>query len=362
MLSFINITVATPVSMAKRVLIFLLCVFAFWTASRAHASESISIEGFWKGEKRTLGGKLYLPDNNKGPVPVVVMIHGTAGPGYRYYFHREGLLEAGIATFEVDFKSGIFSDSRDRPYPQPLIPFAYGALKALRKNAAVDPKRIGLMGFSFGGGITVAAMEHVQKLKALGGSEKGFLGHVAYYPSCRFRKILPSTCAPLLILAGGEDSYGDGKFCGAFIESFNQINPGLGSLKIYPGVEHGFDGNKSWSGYDRAAIDQRAILQPNYAAATDARKRDVMLFKKVFGMAGPYEFNRTAKSCSYKAPNATANLDPQEAAKKLIKELGGFATMDSMMKAEEALELGDKKGNKFWLEVNKIATKIIDGQ
>ena len=54
MLSFINITVATPVSMAKRVLIFLLCVFAFWTASRAHASESISIEGFWKGEKRTL--------------------------------------------------------------------------------------------------------------------------------------------------------------------------------------------------------------------------------------------------------------------------------------------------------------------
>ena len=64
---------------------------------------------------RHFSGILTLPKANKKSVPVVVLVHGTAGVESRYEFHRPALLEAGIGTFEVDFKTGVFTSASDRP-------------------------------------------------------------------------------------------------------------------------------------------------------------------------------------------------------------------------------------------------------
>ena len=58
---------------------------------------------------RHFNGVLTLPEENKDSVPVVVLVHGTAGVDNRYAFHRPALLDAGIGTFEVDFKTNVFT-------------------------------------------------------------------------------------------------------------------------------------------------------------------------------------------------------------------------------------------------------------
>ena len=66
-------------------------------------------------------------------------------------FYRESILKAGIAIFEVDFKTGIYPTPFTRPPPETLVPMGFAALKELRKLPAIDPERIGIMGFSMGG-------------------------------------------------------------------------------------------------------------------------------------------------------------------------------------------------------------------
>ncbi len=59
--------------------------------------------------------------------------------------------------------------------------------------------------------------------------------------------------------------------------------------------------------------------------------------------------------------SSTENLDEEATAKKLIEEFGEMATMDAMMKAEEAAGKGDEKGKKFWMRVHGIAIKLTGG-
>lgn len=67
------------------------------------------------------------------------------------------------------------------------------------------------------------------------------------------------------------------------------------------------------------------------------------------------------KCCGYKPKDTTGRLDADTTAKKLVDELGGMATMDAMLKADEALAKGDKEGHSFWMRVHGIATKINGG-
>ena len=65
--------------------------------------------------------------------------------------------------------------------------------------------------------------------------------------------------------------------------------------------------------------------------------------------------------CGYKPVSATASLNEEATAKKLFEELGGMATLDAQMKAEEAMGKGDEKGQKFWMRVHDIAMKLTGG-
>jgi poly(3-hydroxybutyrate) depolymerase len=69
---------------------------------------TINFSSLDKNHRHKLSGTLYLPENNSSPCPAIVVVHGTMGIDSRGAFYRESILKAGIAFFEVDFKTGIY--------------------------------------------------------------------------------------------------------------------------------------------------------------------------------------------------------------------------------------------------------------
>ena len=237
---------------------------------------------------RHFNGILNLPRKHKGPVPVVVLVHGSAGVDSRYAFHRPALLEAGIGTFEVDFKTDVFTSLSDRPPIATFHPWAFGALKALRSHPGVDAKHIAIMGFSLGGHLSVSVASRKVVARWLGPDQPGFSAHVGFYPVCKWLKkhfdVSGSTGAPILILSGEKDSWGDGETCKGFCDGLNEAQPGVVSLKMYPDVHHGFDRKGSWKGYAPYAKNKTAILQWDADAAHDSRNRAVAFLRQAFDL------------------------------------------------------------------------------
>jgi dienelactone hydrolase len=237
---------------------------------------------------RQFSGTLTLPANHKGPVPLVVLVHGTAGVDSRYAFHKPALLEAGIGTFEVDFKKDVFTGASDRPPISTFQPWVFGALKALRAHPLIDPDRIAIMGFSLGGHLSVSVASKNVVERWLGPGQSGFAAHVGFYPVCKWlEKYFDASGvagAPILILAGELDSWGDGEACPQFVGWLNEAYSGVVALTIYPNVHHGFDRKGSWQGYAPYARNRIGILQWDAGAAHDSRERAVTFLRQAFNM------------------------------------------------------------------------------
>ncbi|HKI13147.1 MAG TPA: dienelactone hydrolase family protein [Candidatus Acidoferrum sp.] len=233
-----------------------------------------------------VSGTLYLPENAHGPVPAIVLIHGTMGIDQRGELYRQPLLDAGIAIFEVDFKTGIYKGPMDRPKPDTFLPMAFAALKQLRKLPTIDPNRIGVMGFSMGGHIALeTALENNRKQWM--GDDKGFIAFATFYPVCKpFIKDLEKsgsklTGAPIIVFYGTEDSYDEGKAVpelkSLLAEKYNfQL-----STVEYPGATHGFNRNAPPMHYpDPAAKHFRGYMAWNPEAANDSITKVVAFLRE----------------------------------------------------------------------------------
>jgi dienelactone hydrolase len=157
-------------------------------------------------------------------LPAVVILHGSSGVDFRGDFYARALNAAGIATFEIDmWEARKITSAAERP-PLPIInyPDAFGALKFLSEHPNIDPDRIGIMGFSWGGVVALASA--TEPNASLFGGDLRFAAHVAHYPVCwasnstfpgtpipipgsAFRVL---TGAPILIQIGEEDDYDNG--------------------------------------------------------------------------------------------------------------------------------------------------------
>lgn len=119
-----------------------------------------------------ISGTLYIPDQT-GPVPAVLMLHGFASSkdevGNMYAREAKALAEKGIASLRIDFPG--FGKSEGDPGSMTIdqeLDTAKMAFDALRKTDGIDPARIGLLGFSLGGGIaTVLASNNASDVKSL---------------------------------------------------------------------------------------------------------------------------------------------------------------------------------------------------
>ena len=236
-----------------------------------------------------LSGTLYLPPNSAGPVPAIVLVHGTAGINETGLFYRQPLLDAGVAIFEVNFKTGVFSGTMDRPHIVAFVPMAFAALQELRKNSSIDPDRIAIMGFSMGGGVTLRTAIESYKSKWLGES-KGFAAFIAFYPVCKpfMLELAMSgsqlTGAPMIIFYGTEDSYGEGKAAPELKLFLARKYHFEVTTVEYPGATHDFNRNVPPMNYaDPAAIGGRATTAWNPTAANDSLKRTIEFVRQNLG-------------------------------------------------------------------------------
>lgn len=262
------------------------------TSGRASsAGTMINFSSLDQSQHFRLSGTLYMPENPPGPCPAVVIVHGSTGIDARGAFYRGPLLSAGMAVFEVDFKTGIFTTPTDRPHMDVFVPMAFAALKELRKLPAIDPDRIAIMGFSMGGGITLrTAME--SNRKAWMGSEKGFAAHAAFYPVAKpFIPELESsgsklTGAPMIVFYGTADVYGDGAAIPQ-LKALLQKKFGFDLATVeYPGASHAFNLNAPPMSYaDPAAKGGRGYTAWDAAAANDSLTRVVAFLRQALSVS-----------------------------------------------------------------------------
>ena len=267
---------------------FLTAVFVTFlemSVGASSAGTTINFSSLDKNQHYQVSGTLYSPENSSSPCPAIVLVHGTAGIDSRGAFYREAILNAGIAILEVDFKTGVFTSALDRPHNEEFLPLAFAALKELRKMPAIDPNRIGIMGFSMGGGITVRTAIEANRAQWMG-EEKGFAAHAAFYPVCkpileRVEHSSGMTGAPIIIFYGTEDAYGEGKAVPELKSLLRKkFNFDLATVE-YPGATHGFNRNAPALSYaDPAAKDGRGYMEWNPAAANDSLTKVVEFLRQ----------------------------------------------------------------------------------
>jgi uncharacterized protein len=126
----------------------------------------------FENEGQKIFGVFHQPLNQQKPVPAVLMCHGFAGNKigkYRIYISiAQKLAQMGIATLRFDFRGsgeseGEFSDLTI----EGEVSDALKGLEFLQNNSQVDPKRIGILGNSFGGAIAVKAAKKSGQAKSL---------------------------------------------------------------------------------------------------------------------------------------------------------------------------------------------------
>lgn len=188
-----------------------------------------------------LTGRLTLPGRS-GRYPLIIVLHTCGGIGNGAQMQRwvDRLDDWGYATLLLDSFSPRHISSVCAPSEQPKVTpvdragDVINAAVLLSKNPNIDGKRIGVIGFSHGGGTAVA----VTQLEFESFSPGLIKAVVNYYGSCRNPELHGHT--PLLSLNGDADNWGNpAKTCAAFDARMRPDQPV--ELRTYPGVVHSFD-------------------------------------------------------------------------------------------------------------------------
>lgn len=212
------------------------------------------------GPPLTIKGKLTLPSGScsKGQkLPAVLILHGSSGVDSRGDFYEAELSDAGIATLQIDMweARGVVGPVNRPQAPILTYPDAFSALAFLAAHRRIAADRIGVLGFSWGGVISLAAAE--QLYAGMFGGGRRFKAHVANYPVCYgYNTSIPGLPPPaqfgtqflhltgawVLIQIGSKDSYDNGTaHCKALAQSVNPDNNNVVRVAEYPGAYHAWD-------------------------------------------------------------------------------------------------------------------------
>ncbi|MDX1697514.1 MAG: dienelactone hydrolase family protein [Thiohalobacterales bacterium] len=243
------------------------------------------------GNKLSIGGQLRIPANDGEPLPAVVILHGSAGVDSRGALYARSLNDAGIATLEIDMwgARGIAGGGQRPPLPTFTLPDAFGALDYLASTPAIDAQRIGVLGFSWGGVMSLlsADQSHTDNL----GNGHQFAAHVAHYPVCWGYNIgIPGivfndlTGAPVLIQVGSLDDYDEGAGpCQNLAAPFPEV-----SVRAYPNAHHAWDRLQPpltvQDPFSHLGAGGEVNIIPNPGKAQQSSKAAVALFRAAFGL------------------------------------------------------------------------------
>lgn len=119
-----------------------------------------------------ISGIMHIPAGD-GPFPAVLLLHGFGSSknevGNMYLDLAQKLGEAGIGSLRIDFQGFGKSDGdTGSTTVDGQVSDALQAAEWLEEQSWVDAERIGVLGFSLGGGIaTIVASEHPEIFKSL---------------------------------------------------------------------------------------------------------------------------------------------------------------------------------------------------
>ena len=200
-------------------------------------------------EKSVIAGVLTLPASAQAArpaakVPAMVVVHGSSGVLQNDWEWAKRINELGIATFVIDNFTGrgVKEVATDQSLLSPAADAAgaLAALSLLATDPAIDPKRIGVIGFSRGGSAAInTALEPIRRAVIHG--DLRFAAHVALYPGCA----VPFVSArldgsPMLMLLGGKDDYTPASFCLRYADELRESGASI-TAAVYPDANHAFD-------------------------------------------------------------------------------------------------------------------------
>ncbi len=256
-----------------------------------HKVRFAALDGQDGAAPTVLDAYLFRPDG-PGPRPAIVFMHGCGGLFARTTnaivsretAWRQQLVDKGFVVLMVDgftprdtvemcsrtsFKEWLYLR---RPGD------AYAALLYLQAQDFVMRDRIGLMGWSNGGGAVLMAVANQSRGRPASFAGPDFRAAVAFYPgSCSEQRLGAdwTTSIPLLILIGQEDVWTPAKPCEELAQGAVSRGAPV-AFHAYPDAYHDFD----WPGLKRRELTSyttRAGVVPitgeDPAARADALER-----------------------------------------------------------------------------------------
>ena len=236
----------------------------------------------------------------KGPFPAVVMMHGCGGAyarqgslNARHLMWGEYLAEHGYIALMLDSFTprGIKELCTQKFFDRTLkeadrVGDAYAALRFLRGQINVDAKRIGILGWSHGGGSVLATISKPPKSRSENEHEEGFAAAVSFYPGCTSKskaadKFHPY--APLLLLIGEADDWTPAEPCKTLTTAVAERGEPM-RIVTYPDTYHDFDNPGIKSKRVRNEVpngvhaEKGITVAPNPEAREDAKKRVLQFF------------------------------------------------------------------------------------
>ena len=198
-----------------------------------------------KPKKITIDGKLYLPDNcNKNKLPAVIIQHGSGSPKAPFYANTAKTLNSkGIIALVPDSfgKRGISATGKNQGQLSKAtrVYDTFSAFRFLRTLDCVDPNRVGVTGYSFGGIISIDSVE--TKLASKLGDGYIYKASLPVYPSCQNTfKNTESTKTVVHIIAGGLDDYTPTSYCVDSVKLKKTKGWDI-NITVLDGAHHGFN-------------------------------------------------------------------------------------------------------------------------
>lgn len=240
-----------------------------------------------------ISGQLRIPTSasETSKVPAVVVLHGSSGIDSRGSFYIERLNKEGIATLEIDMWAarGLTGGANRPALPSLTVPDAFSALEYLSNNTSIDSENIGVIGFSWGGVVSLLAA--TQDYSSQFGNGKTFASHIAHYPVCWAYNIgIPGinferlTGEPVLIQIGDKDDYDEGAApCLNLVASLPEEQQSLVDVNVYKNAFHAWDRLQSpivvTDSFSHLGQGGEVIISPNKGAAHRSRESVVEFFE-----------------------------------------------------------------------------------